>query len=255
MLSSYSKKIFITKIYNKINFFLKQNDLFRTLMYHSIYDENIGINKKNMWRLSLSLFKDQITYIKENREKKFYKSEILFSSAPSNGISLTFDDGNIDCYNLVAPFLLDLKIPFSIFIITNFVKNKKKGYMNKNILREMSENSLVSIGSHTKNHYNLTNCSKNIMYEELNDSKLYLEDLLGKEVNMLSYPYGKFNKTVKEKVDKVGYKLAFSSKFNVNKSSENKLSLCRNEIWNSDNIDIFKQKLNGDWDWLKYRNF
>ena len=72
---------------------------------------------------------------------------------------------------------------------------------------------------------------------------------------MFSYPHGKVNKFIEKKVSQTGYKLAFSSKFNVNKVDENKLALCRNEIWNTDSMQIFKQKLNGDWDWMKYRNF
>ena len=255
MFLSYSQKIFISKVYKKINLLNKKNNFFRTLMYHSVYDDSIENDNKIMWRLGLSLFKEQIKFIKENKNNKIYKSEVLLSNAPLNGISITFDDGNIDCYNHVAPFLLDLKIPFSIFVITNFIKNEKKGYMNKSILKEMSENPYISIGSHTKNHYSLTNCSETTIYSELNDSKLYLEDLLGKEIVMFSYPHGKVNKFIEKKVSQTGYKLAFSSKFNVNKVDENKLALCRNEIWNTDSMQIFKQKLNGDWDWMKYRNF
>ena len=236
MFLSYSQKIFISKAYKKINFLNKKNNFFRTLMYHSVYDDSIENDNKIMWRLGLSLFKEQIKFIKENKNNKIYKSEVLLSNAPLNGI-------------------LDLKIPFSIFVITNFIKNEKKGYINKSILKEMSENPYISIGSHTKNHYSLTNCSETTIYNELNDSKLYLEDLLGKEIVMFSYPHGKVNKFIEKKVSQTGYKLAFSSKFNVNKVDENKLALCRNEIWNTDSMQIFKQKLNGDWDWMKYRNF
>ena len=44
---------------------------------------------------------------------------------PSNGICITFDDAVEDCYSLVAPFLFELNIPFSIFVISNFIKDKR----------------------------------------------------------------------------------------------------------------------------------
>ena len=90
--------------------------------------------------------------------------------------------------------------------------------------------------------------------DELNYSKSYLEDLLGKQIEMLSYPHGKFNKKIKQKVFDNGYKLAFSSKFGVNKKNQDKLALNRSEIWSTDEIEIFNEKLEGNWDWLKFRN-
>ena len=37
-------------------------------------------------------------------------------------------------------------------------------------------------------------------------------------------------------------------------NEQDKINLSRNEIWNTDTIKVFIEKLNGDWDWLKYRN-
>ena len=84
-------------------------------------------------------------------------------------------------------------------------------------------------------------------------SKLYLEDFLGKEVSAFSYPHGKFNSLVREEVMKAGYILGFTSHYDLNYIDQDKLTLNRNEIWNSDNLNSFKKKLDGHWDWLKYR--
>ena len=77
---------------------------------------------------------------------------------------------------------------------------------------------------------------------ELKISKSYLENLIGKEVSSISYPYGKYNSIVKQKVFDAGYKLGFSSDFYFNETNQDKLLLCRCEIWNSDFLDIFKDK-------------
>ena len=70
----------------------------------------------------------------------------------------------------------------------------------------------------------------------------------------ISYPHGKFNIKIKQKVFDSGYKLAFSSKFGVNKKNQDKLALNRSEIWSTDEIEIFNEKLEGNWDWLRFRN-
>ena len=223
-------------------------------MYHSVFDDKIENKGDNMWCLSLSLFKEQINFIKKNTIKKIYKSETLLTEIPSHGLSITFDDGYLDTYKIAAPFLIENNVPFTVFIITNFIKNKKKGYMDEIMLKELSNNPLVTIGSHTVNHHQLNQIDDKLVFNELNYSKSYLEDLLGKQIEMLSYPHGKFNKKIKQKVFDNGYKLAFSSKFGVNKKNQDKLALNRSEIWSTDEIEIFNEKLEGNWDWLRFRN-
>jgi hypothetical protein len=39
-------------------------------MYHSVFDDKIENKGDNMWCLSLSLFKEQINFIKKNTIKK-----------------------------------------------------------------------------------------------------------------------------------------------------------------------------------------
>ncbi len=244
----YKKKLLISQIYK---IFKNNHNSFRTLMYHSVLDDNSGIKNNELWELKYSLFKDHIDRIKDI--KKIYSSEILLSDCPTNGASITFDDGYQDTYEKAAPYLFEKNVPFTIFVITNFIKNKKKGYMSENMLKDLSNNDLVTIGSHTENHFKLTGLNDKELFNELYNSKVYLEDLLSKNIMSLSYPHGKHNNKVREKVKEAGYKLAFSSKFNSNEKQEDKLCLSRNEIWNSDTIDILNQKLLGNWDWMKYR--
>ena len=250
MNSSYKRKIFITQIYK---IFKKKQNFFRTLMYHSVFNDKTENKNDKLWHLSLSLFKSHIDFIKKNKDKKIYRIETLLTDCPLNGVSITFDDGYLDTYEIASPYLIENNIPFTVFVITDFIKNEKKGFMNENMLKELSKNNLVTIGSHSMSHHKLTELDNESIYNELNYSKLYLEDLLGKEVTTLSYPHGKFNNRIIKKAHQAGYKLAFSSKFNSNKKNENKFSLCRSEIWNTDTIEILNQKLIGNWDWLKYR--
>ena len=92
------------------------------------------------------------------------------------------------------------------------------------------------------------------MLEEIKESKEYLEHNLNKKVTAFSYPYGIYNKKTINLVKECGYELAFSSNFGANYSKQSKHLLSRTEIWDTDDLFYFKQKLNCDWDWLKYRS-
>ena len=227
-----------------------ENQSLRVLMYHSISPSK---HQGDLWSVDLEYFSQHMEHINATKDLTIHSSKELFFGIPDDGIVITFDDGYSDNFDYAAPILFDLNIPFSIFVVSDYIKDAKKNYMNPSQLRELSKNPLVSIGSHSKTHIPLTDCSKEELKNEISGSKADLEDLLGKEVSMFSYPHGKFNTQIKEMVAK-DYKLAYTSHYDVNEPSQDKLALNRNEIWGSDNLLNFKGKLNGDWDWMKYRS-
>ena len=61
-------------------------------------------------------------------------------------------------------------------------------YMNKEELRNLATRGLL--GSHTHNHYPLGLLSKDEIEFELKYSKKYLEELTGKTMKTVAYPYG-----------------------------------------------------------------
>lgn len=252
MLSKLKIKQIITKIHKNLRLFGRNQKNFRTLMYHSVSDSKVELRNNDMYKLDFLLFKSQIEYLIKIKNCNFFSTDKLKDEIPMDGVALTFDDGYLDNFNLAAPYLLEKNIPFTIFVITNFIKNNKEGFMSELNLKELSNNPLVTIGSHTCNHKNLTELNQDQLMNELKISKSYLENLIGKEVSSISYPYGKYNSIVKQKVFDAGYKLGFSSDFYFNDTNQDKLLLSRCEIWNSDFLDIFNDKLKGNWDWLRY---
>ena len=53
------------------------------------------------------------------------------------------------------------------------------------------------IGAHTVNHPHLTQIPPAEAKTEIEDSKIYLEEILGKKIKMFSYPFGEYNEAVK----------------------------------------------------------
>lgn len=238
----------ISRLYKLIPSFSDPYSL-RVLLYHSISKKN---NYDNLWALNIENFKSHLDYLLSSKHD-IYAAESLERIIPKNGYVITFDDGLIDNFEFAAPELLTRKIPFTIFVIANELKQSNNKYLSVSMLRELSENSLVNIGSHSFNHIRLDQCSAKQLEHEIFSSKSYLEDLTGKEISLFSYPFGAYNNLVKSSVRSAGYKLAFTSNFNVNNFKQDRFLLNRNEIWSTDNLKFFKQKLDGDWDWLKYR--
>ena len=241
-------RILASYLYSLLTPLLNTTDL-RVLMYHSVQDSS-----ESMWVTSTSNFTNQIKYILNKKDRSFCACDDLLEETPKQAIAITFDDGFEDNFYTAAPLLLELGIPFCIFVITDFIKFGKKGYIDEAMLIELATHPLVTIGSHTKSHPRLVECSYERAREEICESKLYLEDLLSSDIHFFSYPHGSVNEKVKNQVIDAGYKLAFTSRFDVHTSNHDKYLINRNEIWGEDNVQTFTRKINGSYDWLKFRS-
>ena len=225
------------------------------LAYHKIgTQKELGIT----W-IAPSVFEKQIAFLHSEQYQTVSPNDLTEAllekrKLPEKSVMITFDDGYRNNFEIAAPLLFELKIPFSVFVITDFIKQANKKFMNESMLKELASHPLVSIGSHSQTHVRLTKCSPKELTNEISGSKSYLEDLLGKEIDMFSYPHGDFNAIVRSEVSKAGYKLGFTSHYDVNKKTQDKLKLNRNEIWNTDDLSTLKKKLQGNFDWLKYRS-
>ena len=242
-------KSFITSLYALLLKGYKRKGL-RVLQYHSITKED---SSNDIWSLDLNSFSKHMSYFYRNKNINLYKCTDLILKRPKDGIMITFDDGYKNNFEIAAPILFKFQIPFSLFVITDFIRQAKRNYMNESMLKELADNPLVSIGSHSQSHARLTKCNRKELVNEISGSKSYLEDLLGKEIDMFSYPYGNFNSVVRSEVFQAGYKLGFTSHYDVTQSNQDKLTLNRNEIWNTDDLNSMKRKMEGDWDWLRFR--
>jgi len=123
---------------------------------------------------------------------------------------------------------------------------------------------LVSFGSHTRRHPNLTHLKFKDLHQELAGSKRRIENKIGKKVPYFAYPYGGkdyLNDTVKQYVKKAGYQAAFVL-FPDRLTVENKFSLGRKMIsnqmtsnpFNRFSKPLFACEISGLFDFLLLRN-
>jgi peptidoglycan/xylan/chitin deacetylase (PgdA/CDA1 family) len=244
-----SNKVFINGariISEVINLIPKKNENFRILTYHSIGD-NVPLDKNGIYNLDKNKFYDQMKYL--------YDYKIPVSPLYDNkNLSITFDDGFLNNLTTALPILDKFNFPFTIFITPSFINNNINNlYLNKEQLKEISNNKNVSIGAHGFTHRHLGNLNFDQAVDEISNSKKWLEDLIGKEISLFSYPFGNYKiETIKILKDN-SFLSACTVNFGTNYNSHDKFELNRTDIFSFDNIRDFKLKINGSWDWIKFR--
>jgi peptidoglycan/xylan/chitin deacetylase (PgdA/CDA1 family) len=134
-------------------------------------------------------------------------------------IGLSFDDGYGELIDLLSPVVDKLRTPPIVFIPTDWIGKENRWdylhrfghsrHLNQDEILRLSQRGVL-FGSHGASHRSLTTLSQSQRREELLRSKETLEDLTGKRVTSLAYPYGQFNKTVIEDAQNLGYENGFT---------------------------------------------
>ena len=188
------------------------------LQYHNVTSKHFALSGG---RIPFRLFKKQIFSLKRSVFFKFPNlSNYDFLSNKINEVILTFDDGFSSVYEEVFPFLESFGIKGIVFVVAGYLGRKSKWdillggfknmHLNKYQVKNLSDNGWV-IGSHSLTHRPLIFLDKKEIYDEVKHSKEILEDIIGREVSLFSYPYGRYNKMVIDVLQEVGYKYAFLS--------------------------------------------
>ncbi len=78
--------------------------------------------------------------------------------------------------------------------------------MTEEQIRDLARSPRVSIGAHSFYHNDLSKIKIEDASDEMQTSKLYLENLIGKPVTSLAFPYGAYTSLVVAKAKEIGYK-------------------------------------------------
>ena len=106
--------------------------------------------------------------------------------------AITFDDGLEDVYRVAFPELKKRNIPVTIFVVSDFLD--REGYISSIQLKEMAEDSLVTIASHGVTHELLKGMSVCNQEKELIESKKRIESLVNKQIQLFAYSHGQFDR-------------------------------------------------------------
>lgn len=225
----------------------------RILMYHAV-GTSIEDDQNGIYNIKSETFRQHMTCLAAEHRERITTLKLSATSNAGLEIAVTFDDGYLDNLTVAAPILVELDIPFTVFVCTNAVAQGHKGFLDAQAVCELSTLPGVQVGSHSASHSRLTQCNDLQLREELVRSKSYIEDLTGKKVTALSYPHGAVDRRVRDAAEQAGYQLGATSRFDINVNGRDPLLLCRTDIWSSDGLPVFEQKLKGDWDWRRWRH-
>lgn len=94
-------------------------------------------------------------------------------------------------------------------------QNQKRAIVSKDELKELSTSGLVDIGSHTSTHKRLNaELDDDTLFDEIVGSKIKLEEIIGKSIDLFCFPNGDYSERALELV-KRHYKSAVTTKKGV----------------------------------------
>jgi len=179
------------------------------------------------------------------------------SPAPRDTRSLyiTFDDAYQHLLNVLPPLMERFRFRPLVFVPTSLIGRSNRWdyshalqpmpHLNRASIRQLAELG-VRFGSHGHSHSDLTAVDPDRLNNELLFSKATLEDLLGRKVTAVSYPFGRCNEAVLRKAAETGYEDGYTMRFPA--PGDHRLAQGRVAIYGYDTPLTVQLKL-GDGPW------
>jgi peptidoglycan/xylan/chitin deacetylase (PgdA/CDA1 family) len=172
---------------------------------------------------------------------------------PARSVVLTFDDGYDNFADFALPVLVRHGFTATVYAISGWLGQRIQWYgdepgrprprlMDAAQLREIQAAGMT-VGSHTVTHAHLAKIDPAAQLREVRDSRLALEDLLGKPVRHLCYPFGSFNLEAVHAAGAAGYVSATTCLRGAATPGDHPLALPRKAISFGDSLWGFAWKL------------
>ena len=180
------------------------------LQYH-----HVGNNTPTSTSTSIELFTNHLEYlVKENYE--VVSLPVIISRIQNNKplnentVAITFDDGYESVYRNAFPLLKAHEMPFTIFIDTASIEEKRKNHISWKQIREMKLSG-ATIANHTHSHSHLIRHLESLeawkerVSNEITKAQEIIKKRLNQDVRILAYPYGEFDSNTLKLVSSLGY--------------------------------------------------
>lgn len=223
------------------------------LMYHQVLPE---VKYKYRLGVSVNTLERQMRFLKQHRYNIITVKELAGlirgkKKVPPRTICITFDDGYRDNYTYAFPILKKYGIPATFFVIVEEIGNAQKFGWGE--INQMQESGVVEIASHAMGPEPLVNITaEDEVKRQIFESKRILEEKLGREAAVFSYPEGRFNSKIRQWVIEAGYKAAVATSPGRNYPSNDIFALKRLRVSeNAANLFVFRVEASGLYTFMK----
>jgi peptidoglycan/xylan/chitin deacetylase (PgdA/CDA1 family) len=178
----------------------------------------------------------------------------------AGGVVVTVDDGYQDFHETVLPLLVRYQVPAVLYLATGLVAGEGAGpddpdALTWSQLEEAVSTGLVTVGSHTHGHVDLSVAPEWRCEEELTRSKGLIEDRLGIACRHFAYPWAVGSSTADRLVRRLFASAALDAWRTNRAGVADPWRLGRTPVLASDGLAFFRAKLQGrlDGEALAYR--
>ncbi len=170
---------------------------------------------------------------------------------------ITFDDAFEDFFTSAFPLLEELKLPVTLYVPTGFIENPENPPISRkkiknseklkpvtwDMLREIAQSTLLTIGSHTHTHRELPKLNDREVLEELEIGDSILLKKLGQKIQHFAYPRGVWDYRIEDLVKNKYSTVTLASGGTVLSSDFLSYRIPRVPVKRSDGLFWFKSRL------------
>jgi peptidoglycan/xylan/chitin deacetylase (PgdA/CDA1 family) len=169
-------------------------------------------------------------------------------------VALTFDDGYENFAESALPVLLEFRLPATVFVVSRRCGGwsdwaaasgiPQLRLMDWSALRSLPP-ELISLGSHSASHPDLTRTDPQRLEEELRTSRTDIEQHSARAVASFAYPYGRWNGTVRAAAGRE-YRIAVGTRLAYLDGESDALDLPRIDTYYLRRPQVFDRVTAGD---------
>jgi peptidoglycan/xylan/chitin deacetylase (PgdA/CDA1 family) len=171
---------------------------------------------------------------------------------------LTFDDAFRDFYTTAFPILQRYDLPATLYVPTLFVEEGRPSPLTAStfaddvapcswpMLRDMCSSSLLTVGSHTHTHPELTELNDEAIRSEITKSHELFGRRLERTPKHFAYPRGEWNRHIDSIVDDYYETRVLTGEgWRIRPTSAESLRFPRVPVLRSDGFEFFRLKASG----------
>jgi peptidoglycan/xylan/chitin deacetylase (PgdA/CDA1 family) len=183
------------------------------LMYHALYANERELQditpEDRPYAVSTQRFAEQLQAMRDAGLPFVDPARLGEPQARDGGVLLSFDDGHASNCTHALPALARHDARAVFFITSDFVE-RRPGFCSWTQLREMADAGMT-LGSHGRSHRFLNDLGDTEAVAELRDSRDALQDRLGRVVDQVSFPGGRYRAELLPAWRQLGYRWFHSS--------------------------------------------